>query len=50
VGWLGRAAPSLSLSALALPLRSLIGIALVLLSVAALAATFAGAWSALFQP
>ena len=50
VGWLGRAAPSLPFTALALPLRSLIGIALVLLSVAALAATFAGALSALFQP
>ncbi len=50
VGWLGRAAPSLPFTALAQPLRSLIGIALVLLSVGALAATFAGAWSALFQP
>jgi flagellar biosynthesis protein FliR len=50
VGWLGRAAPSLPFTALALPLRSLTGIALVLLSVAALAATFAGAWAALFQP
>jgi len=50
VGWLGRAAPSLPFTALALPLRSLIGVALVLLSVTALVATFAGAWSALFQP
>jgi flagellar biosynthesis protein FliR len=50
VGWLGRAAPSLPFTALALPLRSLTGIALVLLSVAALAVTFASAWSALFQP
>jgi len=50
VGWLGRAAPSLPFTALALPLRSLTGIALVLLSLGALAATFGAAWSALFQP
>jgi len=50
VGWLGRAAPSLPFTALAIPLRTLTGIALVLLSAAAVAATFTGAWSALFQP
>jgi flagellar biosynthesis protein FliR len=50
MGWLSRAAPSLPFTALALPLRSLIGIALVFLSVGALAATFAAAWSALLQP
>jgi flagellar biosynthesis protein FliR len=50
VGWLGRAAPSLPFTALALPMRSLTGIALVLLSIAALAATFAAAWTKLFSP
>jgi flagellar biosynthesis protein FliR len=50
VGWLGRAAPSLPFTALALPLRSLTGIALVLLSAAALAATFTAAWTALLKP
>jgi flagellar biosynthetic protein FliR len=49
VGWLSRAAPALPFTALALPLRSLTGIALVLLSTAALAATFGAAWSALFR-
>jgi flagellar biosynthesis protein FliR len=44
VGWLSRANPSLSLAAQALPIRSLLGIVLVMLSVAALAVTFANAW------
>jgi len=50
VNWLGRAAPSLPFTALALPFRSLTGIVLVLASAAALAATFAAAWSALLPP
>lgn len=47
VGWLGRAAPALPFTALALPMRSLAGIALVLFSAATLVATLAAAWSAL---
>jgi flagellar biosynthesis protein FliR len=50
VNWLGRAAPSLPFTALALPFRSLIGIGLVLASAAALAATFAAAWNTLVPP
>jgi flagellar biosynthetic protein FliR len=46
VCWLGRAAASLSFAALALPVRSLLGIVLVLLSLATLVASFSGAWSA----
>jgi flagellar biosynthesis protein FliR len=49
VGWLGRAAPSLPFTALALPLRSLTGIALVILSAAALAGTITAAWTVLFN-
>jgi flagellar biosynthesis protein FliR len=49
IGWLGRAAPSLPFTALGLPLRSLTGIALVLLSTAALAATFGAAWTKLLH-
>jgi flagellar biosynthetic protein FliR len=44
VGLLGRAAPSLQLVALALPVRFLVGLMTVGLGVATLAATFASAW------
>ncbi|WZO99203.1 flagellar biosynthetic protein FliR [Isosphaeraceae bacterium EP7] len=44
VGLLGRAAPSLQLVALALPVRFLVGLLTVGLGVATLAATFSNAW------
>jgi flagellar biosynthesis protein FliR len=44
--WLGRAASSLSFVALALPLRSMIGIVLVLISLITLLATLSRAWNA----
>ncbi len=44
LGWLSRAAPSLPFVALALPIRSFLGIVLVLLSLATLAATLSSAW------
>ena len=47
LGWLSRAAPSLPFVALALPIRSFLGIVLVLLSLATLAATLSGAWGTL---
>jgi flagellar biosynthesis protein FliR len=50
VGWLGRAAPSLPFTTLALPLRSLIALALVLLGAATVATTLTAAWSELLQP
>lgn len=46
LGLLGRAAPSLQLVTLAVPVRAALGLLLVLLSLATLAATFAAAWSA----
>jgi flagellar biosynthetic protein FliR len=46
LGLLGRAAPSLQLLALAMPIRAALGLILVLLSLATLAATLAGAWNA----
>ncbi len=45
LGWIGRLAPAVPLLALSLPVRSLLGILLVLLSLTTLAATFAQAWS-----
>jgi flagellar biosynthesis protein FliR len=47
MGWLGRAAPSLSSIALALPIRVLLGIILVFLSLAVLAVTLSDGWSTL---
>lgn len=47
LSWLSRAAPSLPFVALALPIRSLLGIVLVLLSLATLAVTLSGAWGTL---
>jgi flagellar biosynthesis protein FliR len=44
LGWLSRANPSLSLAAQAMPIRSFLGIVLVMLSIATLAVTFANAW------
>ena len=44
LGLLGRAAPSLQLLALAMPVRAALGLLLVLLGLATLAATFADAW------
>jgi flagellar biosynthesis protein FliR len=44
LGLLGRAAPSLPLVAVSLPLRFALGVALTLLGIAALAATLAAAW------
>jgi flagellar biosynthesis protein FliR len=46
IGWLGRAAPSLPFITLALPLRAVLGIVLILLSLTTLVATFSTAWSA----
>jgi flagellar biosynthesis protein FliR len=46
VCWLGRAAASLSFASLAFPLRSLLGILLVLLSLATLVVSLSGAWGA----
>jgi len=46
LGLLGRAAPSLQLLALAMPVRAALGLTLVLLGLATLAATLAPAWSA----
>jgi len=47
LGWLSRAAPSLPFVALALPIRSFLGIVLVLLSLATLAVTLSDAWGTL---
>jgi flagellar biosynthesis protein FliR len=44
LGWLSRAAPSLPFVALALPVRSVLGVVLVMVSLAALIATLASAW------
>ncbi len=44
LGLLGRAAPSLQLMTLAIPIRVGLGLVFVLLGIAALAATFASAW------
>lgn len=48
MAWLSRTASTLPLFALALPIRVVLGIVLVLLGIAALATTFAGAWDGLF--
>ena len=45
LGLLGRAAPSLQLVALSLPIRSALGMLLVLLGMITLAATLSAAWS-----
>jgi flagellar biosynthesis protein FliR len=47
LGWLSRAAPSLPFVALALPIRSALGIVLVILCLATLVATFATTWDTL---
>src|SRR5262249_8531893 len=44
LGWLGRLAPAVPVLTLSLPVRSMLGIVLVLLSLATLAATLAQAW------
>jgi flagellar biosynthesis protein FliR len=44
LGWLSRAAPSLPFVALALPIRSFLGVLLVVFSLATLGAILAGAW------
>jgi flagellar biosynthesis protein FliR len=46
VGWLGRAAPSLPFITLALPLRAVLGVVLIFLSLTTLVATFSTAWGA----
>jgi flagellar biosynthesis protein FliR len=46
LGWLSRAAPSLPFVALALPIRSVFGVVLVMISLATLIATLASAWDA----
>ena len=46
MGWLSRAATSLPFSALALPVRTLIGVVLLFLSLATLFATLSGVWQA----
>lgn len=45
LGWIGRLAPAVPVLAMSLPVRSLLGIALVFLGLATLAATLAQAWS-----
>jgi flagellar biosynthesis protein FliR len=45
LGWLSRAAPSLPFVALALPIRSVLGVVLVILSLATLVATLASTWN-----
>ena len=50
LAWLSRTAPSLPFLVLALPLRAVLGIALVLLGIAALAMTLTGAWQGLVGP
>jgi type III secretory pathway component EscT len=52
LGLLGRAAPTLQLMTLALPVRSAVGLVLVLIGLVTLTATFAAAWSDLpaFRP
>lgn len=47
MAWLSRAAPSLPFLVMALPIRAVLGILLVLVGLAALAATLAGAWQGL---
>ncbi len=47
VGWLSRAAPSLPFIALALPIRTVLGVVLVILSLATLVATLASSWETL---
>jgi flagellar biosynthesis protein FliR len=47
LGWLSRAAPSLPFIALAMPIRSVLGLAMVLFSLASLVVTLSGAWEAL---
>ena len=47
LGLLGRAAPSLPLVALSLPVRAALGVALVLLGMVTLTATLSAAWGGL---
>src|SRR5436309_3520630 len=49
IGLVTRAAPGLGLAGLALPARSAVGLLLVLLGLATLAATFASAWGGWFE-
>jgi flagellar biosynthesis protein FliR len=44
LGWLSRTASSLPFVALALPIRTLVGVVLIVLSLAALIATLSGVW------
>jgi flagellar biosynthesis protein FliR len=46
LGWLSRAAPSLPFVALALPIRCVLGIVVVILSLTTLVITLAGSWEA----
>ncbi|WP_165231999.1 flagellar biosynthetic protein FliR [Aquisphaera insulae] len=45
MGWIGRLAPAIPVLAMSLPLRSLLGIVLVILSLGALVATLSQAWA-----
>ena len=45
MGWIGRLAPAVPLLALSLPVRSILGIVLIFLSLGTLAATLSQAWS-----
>ena len=47
LGWLSRAASSLPFVALALPIRSVLGVVLILLSLGTLVTTLSGAWDTL---
>jgi flagellar biosynthetic protein FliR len=47
LGWLSRAAPSLPFVALALPIRTVLGVVLVILSLATLVATLTSTWNTL---
>lgn len=46
MGWIGRLAPAVPIMSLSLPVRSILGIVLVLLGLGTLVATFTRAWSA----
>jgi flagellar biosynthetic protein FliR len=47
LGWLSRAAPSLPFVAFALPIRCVLGVVLIILSLATLTVTLAGSWDTL---
>jgi flagellar biosynthesis protein FliR len=50
LAWLSRTAPSLPFLSMALPIRTVLGVALVLLGLATLAMILGGAWAKLLGP